>query len=443
MRTERAPDTPTGVGHALRLGAAVVLVGLAAGLAAMALALLLHAVQHLAYDYSRDRLTGGASFLRGVAAAPPWRRLAALMAGGVVAGFGWYGVGRWGRPLVSVRAAVAGRDMPVATTTAHVLLQIVTVALGSPLGREVAPREAGALLAQQLGGALRLSAEERRVLAACGAGAGLAAVYNVPLAGALFVIEVLLATTRPAIAIQALATSGVATWVARFGLGNEAQYHMPAWPGGASLLIWACLAGPPLGVAAVAYRTWMARMRTLAPRDGWIMPLCLAAFGLTGLAAMAFPAIPGNGKGAMQLGLVDDLPAQAAISLLLIKLVVTAACLRAGAQGGLLTPGLTVGGLISLLLAVPAQSLGVALAPGACACVGAAAFLGVAMNMPLTAIVLIIEFVPDGSEFLLPLLAAGVGSAAAAAIWRTQGAGPMPGSAHQMTALVATRRVHA
>ncbi len=78
---------------------------------------------------------------------------------GLIAGFGWWAIHRFGQPLVSVKAAVdgqaAGPRMPFLTTMAHVLLQIVTVALGSPLGREVAPRELGAVLATSLYRALQ------------------------------------------------------------------------------------------------------------------------------------------------------------------------------------------------------------------------------------------------------------------------------------------------
>ena len=84
--------------------------------------------------------------------ADPLRRLAVLVVCGIVAGGGWWALYRYGRPLVSIRRAVRAADprMPVVSTTVHALLQIVTVALGSPLGREVAPREIGSLLAGRL-----------------------------------------------------------------------------------------------------------------------------------------------------------------------------------------------------------------------------------------------------------------------------------------------------
>jgi H+/Cl- antiporter ClcA len=169
----------------IRLGLCVVLVGIFAGIGSMCLALLLHGVQHLTYGYDTGQWLGHDSFLQGVGMASPWRRLAALTGAGLLAGAGWYAVYRWGRPLVSVRRAVAGRIMSPGSATAHALLQILTVAMGSPLGREVAPREIGALFAQGIGGLLGVTPDQARILIACGAGAGLAAIYNVPFAGAL------------------------------------------------------------------------------------------------------------------------------------------------------------------------------------------------------------------------------------------------------------------
>lgn len=180
--------------HSLTHLMAVVLTGILAGLSGMALALILHAIQHLAFGYSPAHIVGSVSFLQGVTASPWPRRIAAIVAGGIVAGFGWWLLGRYGQKRVSIAAAVANPSvpMPAGTTTIHALLQIVTVALGSPLGREVAPREMGALGAGMVARKLRLLEDETRTLIACGAGAGLAAVYNVPLAGALFTLEVML-----------------------------------------------------------------------------------------------------------------------------------------------------------------------------------------------------------------------------------------------------------
>jgi H+/Cl- antiporter ClcA len=153
-----------------RVAAVTVATGIGAGLAGMSLALLLHAIQHLAYGYSLDTLVDGQTFLQGVSAASSARRIAVMALCGAVAGFGWWALRRFGQPLVSVRKAAAdpAARMPARSTIAHVLLQIVTVAMGSPLGREVAPREAGALVASWLSGVAQLSPRETRLMIACG-----------------------------------------------------------------------------------------------------------------------------------------------------------------------------------------------------------------------------------------------------------------------------------
>jgi H+/Cl- antiporter ClcA len=98
------------------------------------------------------------------------------------------------------------------------------------------------------------------------------------------------------------------------------------------------------------------------------------------------------------------------VTLLLLRLVVITAALRAGAQGGLLTPGLSIGALLGIILGSfwshiwPTGSL------AAFAIIGAAAFLASSMKMPLTAVVLTVEFTGIGQEFLVPLSLAVAGS---------------------------------
>ena len=102
-----------------RLFIAVLLTGVVAGLGGMLLGMLLHAVQHLAYGYSLDRIVSHESFLEGVEAADGTRRLLVLVVCGLVAGTGWWLIYRYGRPLVSVTDAV--RD-PTAVSYTHLTL---------------------------------------------------------------------------------------------------------------------------------------------------------------------------------------------------------------------------------------------------------------------------------------------------------------------------------
>jgi H+/Cl- antiporter ClcA len=389
-----------------------VILGIVVGLASMGLGLLLHLVQHVAYGYSLHPTVSHESFLQGVRASSPARRFLALCVCAAVAGSGWWALYCFGAPLISIKKATEknGPRMPFLATIVHDLLQIVTVGLGSPLGREVAPREVGAALATQLSERAGLSPDSTRIMIACGAGAGLAAIYNVPLAGALFTLEVLLGTLNWAALLPALATSVIATVVAWIGLGNEAQYAVPQFSISASLVLWSIVMGPLFGFAAYWFVRSTKAAQAHAPKDWRLLSWCAVVFPVIGLLAIPFPQLLGNGKGLAQTGFDNQLGLALAVTLLLLRLLVTVAALRAGATGGLLTPGLTIGALLGIVLgslwshAWPGVSL------GAFAIIGGAAFLASSMRMPLTAIALIVEFTRIGHDFLIPISLAVAGS---------------------------------
>src|SRR6266853_2875344 len=241
-------------------------IGVGSGLGGMALALLLRLAQHIAYGHGLHTIVGRVSFLQEVTAASGLRRFLALCSCGAVAGIGWWLLYRFGTPLVSIRKAVRkGGRMPFWATLTHAILQIVTVGLGSPLGREVAPRELGAALATKLCARANLTPESSRIMIACGAGAGLAAVYNVPLGGTLFTLEVLLETFSIPASVAALATCVLATLVAWLGLGNGLQYSVPPLAISPSIIVWSLLAGPVIGAAAYLFVRLTEAARASAP----------------------------------------------------------------------------------------------------------------------------------------------------------------------------------
>ncbi|NUY02447.1 chloride channel protein [Paraburkholderia youngii] len=413
MNTSPISDRP--LTRYARLVAVAALTGVGAGLSGMFLALLLHAVQHLAYGYSLGRVISTESFLSGVSAASYSRRLMAFALCGAVAGFGWWALYRWGRPLVSIREAVRSEDprMPASSTLAHALLQIITVALGSPLGREVAPREVGALWSGWIAQRAGLSVTDQRVMVACGAGAGLAAVYNVPLGGALFVLEVLLGTFEWRVSVLALFTSALAAVTAWIGLGNEHQYAVPQLVLSAPLFVWSLVCGPFFGLAAWCFVRLTGQARARAPKDARL-PICASLnFMLIGVLVLLYPQLAGNGKGAAGLSFDSDLTIGLAATLLVLKVAIEVSSLRAGAEGGLLTPGLTNGALLAVVLGGLWNIIWPGTSSGEFAVVGAGAFLAASMQMPLTAIVLMVEFTRAGHDMLVPMLLSTTGSVAA------------------------------
>ncbi|MEU8777284.1 chloride channel protein [Streptomyces sp. NPDC048606] len=408
------PVDHTPVARRLRFAAAALAVGLAAGAAGAALALLLHTVQHAAYGYSQG------SFLDGVEAAPPSRRVVAMALAGVVAGLGWWLLHRYGSPLVPIARALRMKRprMPWATTSAHAALQVVTIGLGSPLGREVAPRELSALFATGITRRVGLTPDQSRTLVACAAGGGLAAVYDVPLGGALFTLEVLLGTWALRSVVPAVLIAAVATLVARLVVPDEPAYILPELPFSGSLIVWSMVVGPVVGTCAYGFARLTAAASSRAPRGNALLVTAPLAFVCVGLLAVPFPQLLGNGKGPADIAFTAHPSLALAAVLLLLRTAVVALCLRAGAYGGLLTPSFANGALLGIVAGTLWESVWPGAVPGSYAVVAAGAFLAVAQRMPVTASVLALEFTGLQQEVVIPLLIAVAGATATAALLR-------------------------
>jgi H+/Cl- antiporter ClcA len=390
----------------VRLGVVTILVGIGSGISGLLVSLALQWLEHLAFGYSSG------TFLHGVLDASPTRRVIALGVAGVVGAIGWWALRRWARPVVSVEAGVAGERMPKRVTVANAALQVVIVGLGSSIGREVAPRELGAMVAGWLSERAGLTARERRILVACGAGAGLAAVYNVPLGGAVFAVEILLAELSLATALPALATAAIATVVAQLIVPSAPLYAVPALTLTPTLLAWSVVAGPVIGFAALGFvggARWALAHRVTGK---WILLAMPLIFLGVGCLAIPFPAILGNGQALGQLAFNGTVPLLLIATLLVVKAVATTGTIYAGAAGGTLTPSLAVGAALGAVLGA-AWSL---MWPGspvvAFAFIAAAAFLASALRAPFSALILILEFTGQGPALLAPTMVAIAGSVA-------------------------------
>ena len=156
------------------------LVGLLAGVAGAATTALLHFVEHLTYHYSFGTL------LDGVTGASPVRRALGPMIGGALAGLGWWLLRRR-TPVPSLSATITRREpIPRLAMSLDAGLQVLLVGTGASLGREGAPRQFAAALGDLGTSRWALTPRDREILLGCAAGAGLAAVYSVPMGGALF-----------------------------------------------------------------------------------------------------------------------------------------------------------------------------------------------------------------------------------------------------------------
>ncbi len=379
----------------------VVVVGVGAGLSGAALVWLLRLVQHAAWNYHSG------PFLDAVERVSGAHRVVVLLIGGVFAGTAAIALSRLGAGSeVSESIWLRASRLPLWASLARAVESIVVVALGASLGREAAPQQAGAALASKLSERMRVPDWQRRLLVACGAGAGMAAVYNVPLGGALFALEVLLGTLTLPLVLPALATTLIATTVAWVEVPNAPTYLIPTFHIHTSDVVCAIVAGPLAGLIAVAWIRLIGRAHAMRPA-GWLRLLApVVVFAGLGAVAIAYPQLLGNGKNVVQLVLVGQLGVVLIAVLLALKPIATAACLGSGAPGGLFTPTLMLGVLLGGLLGKAFAQLWPGAPLGGYAFIGGAAMLGAAMQGPLAAIVLMLELTHHGDSLMVPELLA-------------------------------------
>ena len=387
-----------------RFWVALAITGVAAGVFGALTLLLLFTVQHVAFGYSSG------PFEQAVKRSSDLRRLTVLLIAGAFGGSAWYLLRRFTKGEKSeVDDSIWRGDARLSFRRClgtGIIADIVT-ALGASLGREQAPKLMGAASGSVVSEWLGLTSGQRKVLVACGAGAGLAAVYNVPLGGALFTIEVMLGSTVLPAVLPALVCSFIATLTAWAYLPTHATYvDIPAYHLTGTIMVCAIVMGPVVGVLASAYIRligWVSYHRVSGLK---MIPAMLGAFGALGLIGFAYPQLFGNGKDMAHDALVGQGTLLAFLALFILKPLVTALCLESGAAGGVFTPTLSTGAAFGAVVGLAWSPFWPGSPAGAYAMVGAAAMIGAAMQAPLAGLVLVLELTRNGFQLMVPMIAA-------------------------------------
>lgn len=333
--------------RALEFGCGVIVVGLLAGVAGLCTTLLLRFVEHLTYHYSFGTL------LSGVTGSSPVRRAIGPMVGGAIAGLGWWLLRRRTEVPPLADTIANHRRLPRLPLTIDAALQVLLVGSGASLGREGAPRQFAAALGDFGTSRWSLTEPDREILLASAAGAGLAAVYSVPIGGALFTTAIMLKTWHPRAVGTALITSSLAVAVA-----SPVTHETPPldWPNPqlSYLLTAFAIAVSPLAVGVgLGFNRIMALARPTTTMKSWMLIPAIAAAGLLiGVCSIQYPELPGNGKSILTVSLNSGLTLIAAVVILFLKPLLTAVFLRAGAVGGMLTPALATGAAMGSVVAL-------------------------------------------------------------------------------------------
>ncbi|HHT0548087.1 voltage-gated ClC-type chloride channel ClcB [Klebsiella michiganensis] len=376
-------------------------------LAALAVALFRHAMTGLEILFlSND----SGSLVNAAESLPAWRRLLTPALGGLAAGallWLWQRrtLARPRAPTDYMEALETGDgvfDTPASLVKSLASLLVVTT--GSAIGREGAMILLAALAASLF--ARRFTPkEEWKLWVACGAAAGMASAYHAPLAGSLFIAEILFGTLMLASLGPVVIAAVVALLLTNLLNGNSAPlYHVEfhetlSATHYALMLATALLAGlcGPLFIWLMSYsHRCFVRLRLSPP---W--QLALGGF-IVGLLSLLAPAVWGNGYSVVQSYLLSPPLFSAMIVVFVCKLLAVLASSGSGAPGGVFTPTLFVGLGIGMLFAsltglwLPDYQA-IAIVVGL---TGMAAFLAATTHAPIMSTLMICEM--TGQYVLLP-----------------------------------------
>jgi CIC family chloride channel protein len=287
---------------------------------------------------------------------------------------------------------------------------VLAIGSGLALGREGPTVQMGGAVADGVARAMRLAPQDRLVLTAAGAGAGLAAAFNAPLSGLVFVLEEMQRDFRPAVFGAAFLAAAAADVVARSVSGQLPVFAVPdyAMPPLSTLPAFALL-GAVAGVFGIAFNRSLLAAVELASRIGsrWRLLWCAAVGAFAGFVASHYPLAVGGGHELAEGALRDGFQLAAIPAFFILRFGLTVTSYGSGVAGGIFSPLLALGALLGLGMghAVKVFLPALGAEPAVFAVVGMAAYFTAIVRAPLTGILLITEM--TGSyEQMLPLLVA-------------------------------------
>jgi CIC family chloride channel protein len=289
------------------------------------------------------------------------------------------------------------------------LSALFTIASGGSIGREGPLVQLSAVVASLAGRLQKWTTPRLRLLVGCGAAAGIASAYNAPIAGALFVAEIVLGSMAMEIFGPLVFASVVATLTVRGFLGAGPLYEIPPFRlNGNWEIVPYVLLGLSAGLIAPGFIRLLRASEKLTGRIAAPVYAKMCVGGLiVGALAVWHPEVCGNGYSVVNEILRDEWPWQALTVILVFKVLATTATFGSGAVGGVFTPTLFIGASLGFLFGNGTQHLTGSLAvnPSAFALVGMGAFLAAATHAPIMAIIMIFELTLD-YQIILPLMLA-------------------------------------
>ncbi|MDB6012048.1 MAG: voltage-gated chloride channel/CBS domain protein [Gammaproteobacteria bacterium] len=354
-----------------------------------------------------------------------WHRAFVPVIGGVLAGWVLYILGS---RFISLKVAdymeavlVGDGRISLRGTLLRSASSLLTIGSGGSIGREGSMVQLSAMIASRLGQLVRAPVPRLRLLVACGGAAGIAAAYNAPISGALFVSEIVLGslamdTFGPLVVASVISDATIHRFLGYGPVFNVPHVQFASnWELGFYIIL-----GVLLGHLAPPFLGLIDFTKGRFVRLGLPLYWQLALGGVcVGVISIYFPQVWGNGYSVIGNILQGNLLGVTLLLVLIAKIFATSATVGSGAVGGVLTPTLFIGCAVGALVGGVLHELlpTIVSVPAAYALIGMGSFLSATTLAPLTSILLIFEMTGD-YEIVLPLMLACVSSHYTAKVYR-------------------------
>lgn len=314
---------------------------------------------------------------------------------------------RYGVDGLIETVAVRGARLNLTDSLLEVFASIISISSGASLGKEAPGIVGGAWTGALVGRILKNPEKRLQILLGCGAAGGIAAVFSAPLAGVVFVVEVIYGELETSTFIPIVISSVFATLVSNSIIGIE-LLQIPAY----SLvspyrelglyLVFGLLAGV---VSTVLIRI-LYYTRDLFSEIP-VHPIFKPALGglAVGVIGLFYPRVLGMGYGVITDALNNQFTFKLLLILLFLKILAFSLSLGSGGFGGTIIPSLFVGTMLGGAFGTIVDTLypGMTAGPGAYALVGMGAVFAGTTRAPLTAILILFELTRD-YNLILPLM---------------------------------------
>ncbi len=334
--------------------------------------------------------------------------IGALIVGPIVYKFAVEARGH-GVPEVMDAVARKGGIIRPRVALAKAVASAICIGSGGSAGREGPIVQIGSAIGSSIGQLFKMSGSRVKILVGCGAAAGISAVFNAPIAGVIFSLEIILGDFAIKTFSPVLLASVVASVVTRAFIGDHPAFEVPDYSlvSAAEIPLYMIL-GSVCGAVAVLFTKTLSGFETFFDKLK-MPPMLKPALGglILGIIGMFYPQVFADGYETIKLTLYGNMMVWLMLILIFLKIIATSLTLGSGNSGGIFAPSLFIGAVTGGTFGYFAHLLlpGITATAGAYALVGMAALVAGTTHAPITALLIIFEMTSD-YRIILPLMVA-------------------------------------